>query len=52
MPKVTKISYLLDSGSRVDYAPEEPQEIDEETMSAIIKLVDGMDIQDLIDESI
>jgi hypothetical protein len=51
MPKVTKISYLLDSGSRVDYAPDYPEEIAEEAMSAIIQLMDGKDLIELANET-
>lgn len=51
MPRVTRLEYVL-NGSRIFYTPNEPQEVDEETMSAIIKLVDGMDVQDLIEELI
>lgn len=50
MPRVMSINYVLDSGAGVSYVIDKPQEVDEETMSAIIKLVDGMDVQDLIEE--
>jgi hypothetical protein len=50
MPKVAKIIYKLDSGARVEYNPDEPEEISEEAMSAIIQLVDGKNLVELAEE--
>lgn len=59
MAYVTRIEYVVTedtggSSTKITYDPNSPQDnvIDEETMSAIIKLVDGMDVQDLIEELI
>jgi hypothetical protein len=48
MPKVSEITYYLDSGTRVTYRPEgEPEAITEEAMGIIIQLVDGKPVEEL-----
>lgn len=47
MPKVQKIVYFLDSGSKVVYEPDDELDLTEDAMSTIIKLCDGEDLEEV-----
>ena len=52
MPKVHKIIYYLDSGTRIEYGMDtEPEKISDAAMSAIIQLMDGKDLIELANET-
>lgn len=52
MAKVISFRYKTDSGNIVEYCPDDPEIIDDDTLSIMIRLIDGTDIQDIVDELI
>lgn len=52
MAKVLAVQYVTDDNTYVNYSPTVSEEIDDETLSALLKLVDGKDIQDVIEDYI
>lgn len=52
MPKIFEIVYYLDSGTRIEYRPDDPEEISEAAMSAIIQLTDGKELGSLAAETL
>jgi hypothetical protein len=51
MPKVTRIVYELESGAKIDYNLDDPEDITDEAMSAIIQLIDGKVLIELANET-